>query len=154
MLFYLTGLWLLAPIKSVRRLKVAQIKGKYKSISRRVADVPPLADLQGNPADDGGVKDEADDVNDYLREGGADETGVGHDGDDEEGGGESLDCATSELTDREICINTNESFHTFKNVDTKIHSCATCNCRLLKFAAAVHCHEIHTVHIDGEDEEE
>ena len=137
-----------------KKVKFRVNNGGANSDNLPGADVPPLADLQGNPADDGGVWDEADDVNDDLREGGADETGVGHDGDDEEGGGESLDCATSELTDREICINTNKSFHTFKNVDTKIHSCATCNCRLLKFAAAVHCHEIHTVHIDGEDEEE
>ena len=36
MLFYLTGLWLLAAIKSVRRLKVTQIKGNYKTLTRRV----------------------------------------------------------------------------------------------------------------------
>ena len=39
MLFYLTGLWLLAPIKSVRRLKVTQIKGNYKTLLRRVVDM-------------------------------------------------------------------------------------------------------------------
>ena len=61
---------------------------------------------------------------------------------------------TAGLTDREMGINTNTSFHTFKDVDTKIHVCSTCKCRLLSFAAAVHRHEIHTVHIDGGGDEE
>ena len=39
MLFYLSGLWLLAPIKSVRRLKDTQIKGNYKTLTRRVVDM-------------------------------------------------------------------------------------------------------------------
>ena len=61
---------------------------------------------------------------------------------------------TAGLTEREVNINTNTSFHTFKDVDTKIHVCPTCKCRLLSFAAGVHCHEIHTVHIDGGGDED
>ena len=56
---------------------------------------------------------------------------------------------TAGLTDREVDININTSFHTFKDVETKIHVCPTCKCRLLSFAAGVHCHKIHTVDIDG-----
>lgn len=93
---------------------------------------------------------EADDSKDDVMEGNPDEM----DSDDEADDGESLDCVTAGLTDREVGINTNTSFHTFKDVDTKIHVCATCKCRLLSFAEAVHCHEIHTVHIDGGNEAE
>jgi len=76
------------------------------------------------------------------------------DSDDEDNESESLDCMTAGLTEREVNINTNTSFHTFKDVDTKIHVCPTCKCRLLSFAAGVHCHEIHTVHIDGGGDED
>ena len=45
---------------------------------------------------------------------------------DDENEGESTDCVATELTDREVGINTNTSFHTFKDVGTKkIYSCPT-----------------------------
>ena len=116
------------------------------------ADAPPLADCQGNPTVDGGggMILEAGDLEDEGEEGNPDKM----DSEDEENEGESMDCVAAGLTDREVAINTNRSFHTFKDINTKIYSCPTCKCRLLNFAAGVHCHEIHTVHIDGGGEDE
>ena len=61
--------------------------------------------------------------------------------------------ATAELTDLEVRINNNSSYHGLNGVNTKIHACTKCHQRMLEFAVKVHCHEVHTVHV-GEDEGE
>ena len=58
--------------------------------------------------------------------------------------------ATAELTDLEQQINANVALHNFGNLDTHIHSCATCNLRLLNFSVPVHDHESHKVHAEQE----
>ena len=60
--------------------------------------------------------------------------------------------ATAELTNLEQQINANVALHNFGNLDTHIHSCATCNLRLLSFAMPVHNHESHKVHAEQEVE--
>ena len=125
--------------------KTKRKKGTKSRVRKRRANKN-----NGNPTVDGGMICEADDSKDDVMEGNPDEMNSDNKADE----GESLDCVTAGLTDREVGINTNTSFHTFKDVDTKIHVCATCKCRLLSFAEAVHCHEIHTVHIDGGNEAE
>ena len=45
---------------------------------------------------------------------------------DDENEGESMDCVAAELTDREVDINTNTRFNTFKDPNTKIYLCPTC----------------------------
>ena len=60
---------------------------------------------------------------------------------------------TATLSAMERRINSNAAFHGFKKVDTKISACEVCKQRLLQFAAAIHCHEVHKTHADeGMDE--
>ena len=59
----------------------------------------------------------------------------------------------AELSDFKIQINNNAGLRGFHNFDTGINHCATCTCQLLQFVVAVHCHDIHTVHVQEEEEE-
>ena len=45
------------------------------------------------------------------------------------------------------------AFHGFKKENTKISACQVCKRRLLQFAAAVHCHEVHKKHTGKEMKE-
>ena len=63
---------------------------------------------------------------------------------------DSLFPQTVTLFAMESRLNCNSAFHGFKNVDTKISACKVCKRRLLQFAAAVHCHEIHKEHTGNE----
>ena len=87
---------------------------------------------------------------------GADGDGVAEDDDDEdeEEEDEINLMEAAELTDLEVHINNNRSYHGFNNVNTKIHCCTKCNQRMLQFAVQVHCHETHTVHAEKKEEGE
>ena len=61
--------------------------------------------------------------------------------------------ATAELTDLEVRINNNSSYHGLNGVNTKIHACTKCHQRMLEFAVKVHCHEAHTVHVEVDEGE-
>ena len=127
--------------------RASEKEGIHNKNNKSEADAPPLVDCQGNPTVDGsgGMILEADDSEDEREEGNPDKI----DSEDKENKCESMDCVTAGLTDQEVGINTNTSFYTFKDIDTKRYSCPKYKYRLLNFAAGVHCHEIHTVHIYG-----
>ena len=61
--------------------------------------------------------------------------------------------AAAELTDLEVRINNNSSYHGLNGVNTNIHACTKCRQRMLEFAVKVHCNEVHIVHVE-EDEGE
>ena len=60
----------------------------------------------------------------------------------------------AELTDPEVRINNNSSFHRLCNVNIQIHCCVLCKQTMLQFAVQVHYHKTHTVHMEREKEEE
>ena len=102
--------------------RVRKRKRRNNKNNKSEADTPPLVDCQGNPTVDGGMMCEAGDSEDDGKVGFPNKM----DSDDTDNEGESLDCISTELTDREVGINTNTSFHTFKDVGTKkIYSCPT-----------------------------
>ena len=76
----------------------------------------------------------------------------GNEEDEEEEEGEIDLTATAELTDLELRINNNMSYHGLNGVDTKIHACTKCNQRMLQFAVQVHCNETHTVHAEMDED--
>ena len=110
----------------------------------------PLLTLIGNGKDVFGGEGAVESVTDGE--------GEGEDGDDMEVGGNEEDkdeeegeidlTATAELTDIELRINSNMSYHGLDGVDTKIHACVKCNQRMLQFAVQVHCNETHTVYAE------
>ena len=57
---------------------------------------------------------------------------------------------TAALSAVERRINSNTAFHGFKKENTKISACEICKRRLLGFAAAIHCHEVHKEHAGEE----
>ena len=61
---------------------------------------------------------------------------------------------TTELTDLENKVNSNLAIHAFKMLDTQVHLCAICKCRLLQFAMVVHHHETHEVDIQRKCEKD
>ena len=71
--------------------------------------------------------------------------------DEEEEDGLLTDSAT--LSASETRINSDPAFHGFKKVNTKISACPVCNCRLLQFAAQIHCHEVHKMHASEKRDE-
>ena len=72
-------------------------------------------------------------------------------GDDEEAV-DGLFPDTAALSELERQINSNTAFHGFKNVNTTLSACRICKRILLQFAVPVHCHEIHTHHVEEEME--
>ena len=76
----------------------------------------------------------------------------GNEEDEEEEEGEIKLTATAELTDLELRINNNMSYHGLDGLDTKIHACTKCNQRMLKFALQIHCNETHTVHTEMDED--
>ena len=57
---------------------------------------------------------------------------------------------TATLSAMESRINCNSAFRGFIKVDMKISPCKVCKCRLLPFAAPIHCHEVHKEHAGEE----
>ena len=108
----------------------------------------------GNGKDAFGAEGAAENV---LMDGegeGADGDGVAvDDNEEEEEEGEINLMETAELTDLEVRINNNRSYHGLNDVNTQIHCCTKCNQRMLQFAVQAHCHETHTVHAETEEGE-
>ena len=73
----------------------------------------------------------------------------GRRGDDEEEE-DALLTESAALSATETRINSDPAFHGFKKVNTKISACPVCKCRLLQFAAQIHCHEVHKMHAGEE----
>ena len=69
-------------------------------------------------------------------------------GREEEGGNGGVGAAA--LTDLERGINASSGLHGLDALDTHVSVCKLCNQRLLGFAMAIHHHELHDVHEEGE----
>merc|ERR1711906_100048 len=65
---------------------------------------------------------------------------------DEEAEGDGAVSATAEFEAIETAINGCSGLHGYKNVDTKIAACRVRKKKILAFAMAIHCHEVHSVH--------
>ena len=76
----------------------------------------------------------------------------GRRGDDEEEE-DGLFPETATLSAMETRINSDPALHGFKKLNTKISACPVCKCRLLQFAARIHCHEVHKTHAGEETNE-
>ena len=83
---------------------------------------------------------------------GADDDGM-EGGEEEEEEGEIDLAATAELADLEVRINNNNSYHGLNGANMKIHACMKRRQRMLEFAVKVHCHEVHTVYVEEEEDE-
>ena len=104
----------------------------------------------GNGTDIDGTEGAIEDVLKDKKGDEADEEGIGMDGGEKEEEEGEIDLAdTVELMDLKDRINNNSSFHRLPNIDTKIHRCVLCKQRMLQFVVYVHCHETHTVHVEG-----
>lgn len=101
----------------------------------------------------GGKQGGADDDGVGGDVGGADEDAVRRQTSGEERVGGTVLPATASLTDLEIRINNNHVFHNFETLNTRVHSCAVCGCRILQFVMEVHQHETHEMHVqeDGDN---
>ena len=77
----------------------------------------------------------------------------GNDEEEEDNEEDGLFPATATLSAMETRINSDSAFHGFKNLNTTISACPFCKCRLLQFAAAVHCNEVHKTHAGKETNE-
>ena len=64
----------------------------------------------------------------------------------------SASLATAEVSGVETLINNNTTLQGSRHFDTRINYCPVCNHQLLKFAMAVHCHKVHTIHVEQLEE--
>ena len=85
--------------------------------------------------------------------GGADKDANERQTGEEEGVGGAASPTAVSLTDLDVRINNDPLFHDFETLNTRVHSCAVCGCRLLKFAMEVHHHEIHKVHVQNDQDD-
>ena len=138
-------------LESTKRKKV---RGNDKPRKRRKRD-KQAADRDGD-----GV--EGDGIAPAQQPGRGDAEGVGNEGggvqgedgnasapgrrSDEEAEGDGSVSATAEFEAIETSINGCSGLHGYKNVDTKIAACRVCKKKILAFAMAIHCHEVHSVH--------
>jgi hypothetical protein len=145
-------------LESTKRKKVS---GNNKPRKRRKRDKPPAdrgdggVDCEGRDPPQQPDRGDAEGVAneegvEQAKDGGASAPGPRS---NEEAEGEGGVSAAAELGAIETSINGCSDLHGCQKVDTKIVACPMCTKRILAFAMAVHCHEVHSVYHVEEGEE-